>query len=161
METKELSRAYKELLAAAESITDDRPLAEFDRAEVDWVLAHIALSDRALAGTARDVLAGRAARIDNAQVMSRAAIAAVLCSTTHLERVDMVRRNAKELVDLLEQIPQEAAGTAVRAQLVDREGMLVFDDDLKWGDVIRMRAMEHIPGHAATLLARAHFAIEG
>ncbi|MFD9304493.1 hypothetical protein ACFWCB_17855 [Streptomyces sp. NPDC060048] len=151
METKELFRAYQELLAAAECIADDSPLAESDRAQVDWTLAHIALSDRALAGAGRAVLASREARLDNAQAMSKSEIGRIICSTTHRERAEMVRRNAMELIDLLGLSPDEAAGATVRACLVNREGAVVFDDDLKWGDLIRMRAQEHIPGHTAAL----------
>lgn len=35
METKDLGPAYKELLAAAESVTEDRPLSEADWTQVD------------------------------------------------------------------------------------------------------------------------------
>jgi hypothetical protein len=151
VETKDLSRAYKELLAAAEAITDGGPLAEADRAQTDWLLAHIALSDRALADAARQVLAGQEGRIDNASAMSKTEIARVISATTHAERIDMVRRNAQELIDVLERTPDSAATASVRARLVDRAGEVVFDTDLAWGAVVRMRAVEHIPGHAATL----------
>ncbi|MFF2775576.1 hypothetical protein ACFVU3_11770 [Streptomyces sp. NPDC058052] len=154
METDELLTAYRHLLEAAERITDTSPLAESDRAQIDWILAHIALSDRALAGAGRDVLAGRAARLDNAQAMSKSEIGRILGSTTHAERAELVRRNAMELIDLLARTPEEAAEATVRARLVDREGSVVFDQDLKWGDLVRVRAREHIPGHAATLRAR-------
>ncbi|MFJ4568550.1 hypothetical protein ACIP4U_33875 [Streptomyces caelestis] len=151
VETKELSRAYKELLAAAECIADDSLLAESDRARVDWTLAHIALSDQALVGAGRAVLASREAHLDNAQAMSKSEIGRIISSTTHGERAEMVRRTAMELVDLLDLSPDEAADAMVRACLVDREGAVVFDEGLKWGDLIRMRAKEHIPGYTAAL----------
>ncbi|MFP8885487.1 MULTISPECIES: hypothetical protein [Streptomyces] len=154
MDTTTLALAYEKLLAAAESVTDDSPLPDADRAQVDWVLAHVALSDRALAGAARQVLAGEPARIDNAPAMSKTAIASLLASTTHEERTEMVRRNAMELLGLLERTPDAGVGAAVQARLVDRGGNEVFDDVLMWGDVIRMRAEEHIPGHAANLASR-------
>lgn len=151
METKDLSRAYKELLAAAEAVTDDGPLTDADRAQTDWLLAHIALSDRALADAARQVLTGQEARIDNASAMSKTEIGRVIAATTHAERIDMVQRNAQELIDLLDRTPDSAAVSSVRARLVDRSGEVVFDSDLTWGDVVKMRAVEHIPGHAATI----------
>jgi len=151
VETKDLSRAYKELLAAAEALTQDGPLADADRGKADWVLAHIVLSDRALADAARQVLAGEEARIDNASAMSKTEIARVISATTHAERIDMVRRNAQELIDLLARTPHAAGAASVRARLVGRSGVVVFDSDLAWGDVVKMRAVEHIPGHAATL----------
>ncbi|MFZ3499322.1 hypothetical protein ACODT5_39980 [Streptomyces sp. 5.8] len=151
METKELFHAYKELLSAAECITDESLLAESDRARVDWTLAHISLSDRALVGAGRAVLARQEARLDNAQAMSKSEIGRIICSTTHGERAEMVRQYAMELVDLLNLCPDEAADATVRACLVDRGGAVIFDADLKWGDLIRMRAQEHIPGHTAAL----------
>ncbi|AQS65621.1 hypothetical protein [Streptomyces pactum] len=154
MDTKELLHAYQELLAEAELITDAPPLAESDRTQIDWILAHIALSDRALADAGRAVIAGREARLDNTQAMSKSEIGRILRSTTHAERAELVRRNAMELVDLLALTPDEAADATVRARLVNREGAVVFDQDLKWGDLIRVRAKEHIPGHAATLRSR-------
>lgn len=160
METKDLARAYKELLAAAESITEDGLLSEADWTQVDWVLAHIALSDRALAGAAREVLNQRPGRIDNAPAMSKSAIADVLASTTHTERVEMVRRNSAELMDLLKRTPQERAATMVRAVLVGRTGELLLDDNLEWGAVVKMRTHEHIPGHAAKLAAMVQQPLE-
>ncbi|GAA2565127.1 MULTISPECIES: hypothetical protein [Streptomyces] len=151
METKDLVAAYADLLAAAESITDNSPIADADRAQVDWLLAHIALSDRALIDAARQILVGHSAWIDNTQAMSKSEIARVLSVTNHAERVDMVRRNSRELVAVLECIPDTAAKTTVRARLVDRNGTVVFDNDLPWGEVIQLRATEHIPGHAASL----------
>ncbi|MFD7550993.1 hypothetical protein [Streptomyces sp. NPDC059816] len=156
METKVLLRAYQELLDAAERITVAAPLAEPDRAQIDWLLAHIALSDRALADAGRAVLAGREALLDNAQAMSKSEIGRILGSTTHSERAELVRRNAMELIDLLDLTPDEAADTTVRARLVDREGSVVFDQGLQWGDLIRVRAEEHIPGHAHTLRSRGN-----
>ncbi|MGW6555349.1 hypothetical protein ACWGBV_34420, partial [Streptomyces sp. NPDC055051] len=106
MKTNELLLAYQELLDAAELITDTSPLGESDRAQIDWILAHIALSDRALAEAGRDVLAGRAARLDNERAMSKSEIGRILASTTHAERAELVRRNAMELVDLLALTPE-------------------------------------------------------
>ncbi|WP_159395481.1 hypothetical protein [Streptomyces albireticuli] len=41
----------------------------------------------------------------------------------------------------------------IQARLVDRTGRQVFDGRLAWEEVVRMRAEEHLPGHAATLAA--------
>jgi hypothetical protein len=155
VETEDLASAYQDLLAAAEAIHDDGILSAEDRGTLGWTLAHIALSDRGLVGTARAVLAGREAGIDNGVAMSKTAIGKVCANTSHVERVEMVRRNARELIDLLDRTPGEAVDVTVRARLVNGEGAIVFDNDLKWGDVIRMRATEHIPGHAARVAGLA------
>ncbi|MEU3558223.1 hypothetical protein [Streptomyces fragilis] len=151
MDTKELFRAYKELFAAAEHIADDPLLVGADRTQVDWTLAHIALSDRALVDVGHAVLSGEDAVLDNAQAMSKSEIGRVISSTSYGERVEMVRRNAAALIDVLDISPEETSDATVRARLVDREGKVVFDEDLKWGDVICMRATEHLPGHTAAL----------
>ncbi|MGW2564266.1 hypothetical protein ACWCXB_34690 [Streptomyces sp. NPDC001514] len=151
METKVLADAYQDLLAAAESITENCPITDADRVQADWLLAHIALSDRALIDAARQILFGHSASIDNARAMSKSEIAKVLSVTSHTERVGMVRRNSRELLAVLERTPDTAADGTVRARLLDRNGAVVFEDDLPWGEVIRLRATEHIPGHAASL----------
>ncbi|MFE4634904.1 hypothetical protein ACFRJ1_16225 [Streptomyces sp. NPDC056773] len=161
MDTSELFHAYEELLSAAECITEDTLLSESDRARVDWTLAHISLSDRALVGAGQAVLAGREAHLDNAQAMSKSEIGRIICSTTHGERAEMVRQYGMELVDLLNRCPDEAADANVRACLVDLGGAVVFEADLKWGDLIRMRTQEHIPGHTAALRSWALAQIRG
>ncbi|MFB9461935.1 hypothetical protein [Streptomyces cinereospinus] len=155
MGTKALADAYRDLVAAAESITGSSPLADADRAQADWLLAHIALSDRALIDAARQVLVGHSAWIDNARAMSKSEIAKVLSATRHTERVDMVRRTARELLAVLDCTSDTAAEVTVRARLAGRNGAVVLDSDLPWGEVIRLRATEHIPGHAASLAAWA------
>lgn len=151
METRDLSAAYANLLAVAEAITDESPLAEAARAQVDWVIAHIILSERMLADTARHILNGQEAYIDNAPAMSKTAIATLISTRSHHDRVDMARHNAQEFVGLLDRTPQAAAGTGVPTRLVDRDGKPAFDGLLTWGDIVHARATEHIPGHTRTL----------
>ncbi|GIF15665.1 hypothetical protein [Actinoplanes teichomyceticus] len=151
MQTEKLAVAYRELVRVAGELPFDALPTDADRAATAWRLAHIALSDRALVGTAHAVIAGTPAVIDNAPAMSGPAIDTILSSTSHLERVDMVRRNAAELIDLLAGTPQELASTPVHARLVDRAGQVVLEDDIPWSAVIDLRAEQHIPGHTAAL----------
>lgn len=151
MQTHDLAQAYEKLLSVAEAITDDSPLTENARAQVDWVITHIALSDRMLADTARCILNGQEARIDNTPAMSKTTIGTLVSTRSHRDRVDMARRNAGEFISLLEQMPQTAADTDVSTRLVNSEGETVFDGLLTWGDIVRARATQHIPGHTATL----------
>ncbi len=153
MDTTELDAAYRGLLAAATSITDTGVLPQKARTAIDWTLSHIALSDRLLAATARDVLTGPVPVVDNRAAMDDDAITAVIASTTHLERVELVRRNADDLVAALEAITEHAAATPVLLRLVDRDGRPLPEQRLPWREVVRLRVTEHIPGHTARIAA--------
>ncbi|RKT86945.1 hypothetical protein SAMN05421805_12429 [Saccharopolyspora antimicrobica] len=151
MDTAEIDAAYRNLLSIAESIA-----APNERSLVDWTLSHIALSDRILAGTARDVLAGVPPVVDNRSAMDDATITALIASTSHDQRVDMVRRNAADLASAIRAIPARAAATPVLLRLVDREGRSLPEQCLPWSDLVELRATEHIPGHAARLATHSH-----
>lgn len=55
MNTNDLAAAYQRLIAAAQAISDDSPLDADQRADVDWTLCHVALSDQILTQAARQV----------------------------------------------------------------------------------------------------------
>jgi len=153
MDTTALRTAYDDLLAAAEAIGATTPLTADARSAVDWTLSHVALSDRLLAAAARDVLSGRPVTVDNRDAMDEAAIASLIGSTTHAQRVDLVRGHAARLSALVEAMPGEAAATPARIRLVGRDGRAHPDRRITWGELIRLRAEEHVPGHAARLRA--------
>ncbi|MBP2706816.1 hypothetical protein JOL79_23705 [Microbispora sp. RL4-1S] len=151
MRTEDLSQAYDKLLSVAGAITDDDPITEAARTQIDWVITHIALSDRMLADTARSILNGREAYVDNASAMSSTTIGTLVSTSSHRDRVDMARHNAHVLIGILDEMPQAAADVDVRTRLVNRDGETVFDGFLAWGDIIHTRTTQHIPGHTATL----------
>ncbi|MGW4126073.1 hypothetical protein [Nocardia sp. NPDC004711] len=155
MDTTEFDAAYDGLLAAAGSIIDTTLLAPDVRSGIDWTLSHIALSDRVLAAAARDVLTGLFPAVDNRKAMDDAAITALIASTTHIQRVDTIRRNARDLSSVIRTIPDHAAATPVLLRLVSRDGRPLPDQQLLWSDLIRLRAIEHIPGHTEKLTALA------
>lgn len=155
MHTRELANAYENLLDAAESITESTPLTPDERSDTDWTLSHVALSDRLLATAAREILAGESTLIDNFPAMDPAAISALIASTTHVQRIDAVRRNGAEFLELVGQTPEQAGETSVRLRIFDRDGRHSSDTQLPWGELIRLRAREHVPGHAARLAAFA------
>jgi len=94
VDATEFDAAYQGLLTAAESIGDTASLAPDTRSAIDWTHGHFALSDRVLAAAARDVLAGLPPVVDNHDAMDNTTITALIASTTHLQRVKLVRRNA-------------------------------------------------------------------
>ncbi|GHE14568.1 hypothetical protein [Streptomyces alanosinicus] len=140
--------------AATEAINTATPSLHA-RSAIDWTLSHLALSDRILAAAAREVLTGLPVTIDNRRAMDNTAIASLVASTTHTQRVDLVRRNATDLSTVIKAIPDHAATTLVQLRLVGRDGQPVPDQQLSWSDLIRLRATEHLPGHAARLRALA------
>jgi hypothetical protein len=151
MDTTDLADAYHQLIEAAGGITDTTGTAA-ERADVDWLLAHIALSDRILATAARHVLAGTPeVVVDNAPAMDERTIGELIAATTHPERIDVLRRNAAELIDLITQIPESAASTQVRLRIHNRQGQHVSDSQLAWDGLVRIRAEKNIPGHALRL----------
>ncbi|MGW9047815.1 hypothetical protein ACWGQL_35540 [Streptomyces lydicus] len=155
MNATQLDTAYRDLLAAADAMSDTVALAPPARSAVDWTLSHLALSDRLLATAARNVLTALPVTIDNRQAMDNTAITSLIASTTHAQRVDLVRRNATDLSTVVKAIPDHAAATLVQLRLVSHDGQPLPAPQLSWSDLIRLRASEHVPGHAARLRALA------
>jgi hypothetical protein len=155
MDTADLDAAYYGLIATAEAITEANQLPAATRATIDWTLSHLALSDRVLAAAARDVLAGIPTLIDNREAMDNPTITALITSTSHAQRIDLVRRNAADLIAVLHATPDHAAHTPVQFRMLDREGHQAPEQHLPWNKLIRMRATEHLPGHTARLTAIA------
>lgn len=155
MQTTELANAYDNLLAAAGAITESTPLTADERSDANWTLSHVALSDRLLAAAAREVLAGKSVLIDNFPAMDPATISSLIASTTHAQRIDAVRRNGAEFLELVGRTPEQAGETSVRLRIFGRDGRHVSDTQLPWGELIRLRARVHVPGHAARLAAVA------
>ncbi|MDI5966375.1 hypothetical protein POF50_007035 [Streptomyces sp. SL13] len=157
MKTGQLADAYEEFLAVVQSITASGPLSTRVQAQIDLTLAHVFLADRALVLVARQVLAGDLAQLDNGDAMSRTVLGNLIAGTSHAERVTAVRQEMRTLLRLLRAIPQEAADIAVTVRLVDHDSEQIFQEGLRWGDLIEVRAQEHVPGHSrllAELLAR-------
>ncbi|WAL69139.1 hypothetical protein ORV05_15680 [Amycolatopsis cynarae] len=153
METTELESAYRRLFAAAEALGDTGALPADTRASVDWTVGHIALSDRILAGAARDLLLGLPAVVDNREAMDARNLGALIASTTPAERRELLRRNGDDFVAAVRTIPGHAVGEPVELRLVDREGRPAPGTKLPWRELVRLRAAEHLPGHAARLEA--------
>ncbi|WP_055499852.1 hypothetical protein [Streptomyces albus] len=153
MDTSALDLAYRRLLTTAAAL-DDHSLTESPaRDDTDWTLAHIALSDRLLAATARDVLTGAPAVVDNRAAMDDTAIGTLIASTTDAQRIGLVRGAADGLLAVIRTIPGHAAGRPVRLRLVNREGQPVPEQSMPWHRLVELRASTHIPGHTERLAA--------
>ncbi|MFI6469682.1 MmgE/PrpD family protein [Streptomyces sp. NPDC050516] len=120
--------------------------------EMDRELAHLALGDRLLADTARQVLDGAAAPVlDNSAAADPVAIDALIAAADRAVLAELVRRNAAELVGLLARTPDRRRSADVRVRLVNGAGEELFSGAVPWGEIVRMRAEEQLPGHAARI----------
>ncbi|MFF4652765.1 hypothetical protein [Streptomyces sp. NPDC001380] len=156
MDTTSLRTAYTGLLdaaaAAGAAAQAGRPTAEPPgEPGAERTLAHVALGDRLLAAAARRLLEGATPSVDNAPAVDPAAIDALTSSAGHDVLADLVRRNAAELLGLVERLPDDAALRLVRVRLVDGSGREAFSGEVPWGELLRVRAEEHLPGHADRL----------
>jgi len=90
MNTDGLVAAYDDLLSALRTL-DPTGLHHDQRDEIDWIVAHLVLSDPILATAADHVLQGAGtATVDNRLAMDRDAIAAVQSSLSHHERIQTI-----------------------------------------------------------------------
>ncbi|MEU1089955.1 hypothetical protein ACFYPN_07950 [Streptomyces sp. NPDC005576] len=109
------------------------------------------LADRALILVARQILDGAMASLDNSDAMSKTVLGDLIASTSHAERLTTVRQEMGTLLRLLRSIPDELAAVAVTVRLVDRDGNRIFEEGLRWGDLIELRAEEQLVSHARLL----------
>lgn len=151
METTVLEEAYAGLITAALAAPPQQPAAPAGGRGTDWTLAHIALSDRLLASTAREILTSVPPVLDNGPAMDPAAIEELTSSAGRDVLVELVRRNGAELVGLIARIPSENRSVPVAVRLVGDTGQELFAGPMPWGEIVRVRAEEHIPGHTARL----------
>ncbi|WJV46979.1 hypothetical protein [Streptomyces flavofungini] len=151
MDTTEFEAAYRDLLRLASSIPDTASYAAPARDDIDWTLSHIALSDPLLTEAARDIHHGRHAVVDNQDAMDQVVIAELIASTTHRQRVAIVRDHAHVLREALSAVPDQAADSPVLLRLFDRAGEPLPEQRMPWRDLIALRATTHIPGHTSRI----------
>ncbi|MDA8298179.1 MAG: hypothetical protein M0004_16665 [Actinomycetota bacterium] len=156
MNTRDLAAAYQRLLASAQAITEDTRLDPDQRADMDWTLCHVALSDQILTHKAREVRSRQAGTtaelvVDNQPAMDPAALAAMSASTTHQDRIAAVRQHAAGLISVLDQTSDQAAQAPLTLRFHDKTGQHVGDTDMTWAHLIDLRTRQHIPAHATRL----------
>lgn len=151
MNTDRLVAAYDDLLTAA-ALLDPTSLAASQQDEAEWIIAHLILSDPILIAAADHVLAGAdTVVVDNRHAIDNDAIAAVLASLSHNDRIQAINHNARKLIDRHRRIPDTAAATTVQLLLHDRYGQLTHQGTTTWAELLTARADQHLPGHAHSL----------
>ena len=156
MNADRLVAAYDDLLPAA-TLLDPADLTPPQRDEAEWLIAHLILSDPILIAAADHLLAGAdTLTVDNRHAMDPDAIAAVLASLPHAERIQAIGHNADELIDRHRRIPETVGTTTVQLLLCDRHGKLTHQGATTWAELLTARADQHLPGHTHTLRRTAH-----
>ena len=151
MNVDRLVAAYDDLLAAA-TLLDLANLTPPRRDEAEWLIAHLILSDPVLIAAADHLLEGAGTlTVDNRHAMDPDAIAAVLASLPHAERIQAIGHNADELIDRHRRIPETVGTTTVQLHLHDQHGQLTHQGATTWAGLLTARADQHLPGHAHTL----------
>lgn len=151
MDTTPLDGAYLSLIAAARELPREDPVFGEELSVADWILAHLALTDAALAATAEQVLGGRPPTFDNCKTVNADVLGSVISLRGWPGLVELVLRNSAALTATVALIPETRADRLVGVRMVNRRGIEVFADRLAWRDLISLRAHEQIPGHTAQL----------
>lgn len=151
MDTTPLHGAYLSLIAAARELPREDPVFGEELSVADWILAHLALTDAALADTAGQMSAGRAAVFDNCKTVNADVLGSVISLHGWPGLVELVSHNAAALTKVVARIPEGRADRLVAVRMVNRRGIEVFADRIAWRDLIGLRAHEQIPGHTAQL----------
>lgn len=152
MDTTPLGGAYLSLIAAARALPREDPLLGEELSLADWILAHTALTDAALADTASQVLGNQPPTFDNCKVISADALGSVISAHTWPQLIDLLLRNATVLIGAVALIPELRADRLVQVRMVNRRGIEVFADRIAWRDLIDLRAREQIPWRTTQLL---------
>ncbi len=148
MDITKLKRAYLDLLEAADAVgLRAEKLSPALRAEIDWRLCHVALSDKILVAAVESTRLGQPAVVDNKPAMDAAAIAGLVARTDHNQRISMVSERANSFIASCASLTQEQANAMVQLIVYDRNGQLVSAVQLSWLDLVQIRAERHIPAH--------------
>jgi hypothetical protein len=149
MDSTELRHAYATFLDVAREGGFGPPPADGWTAE--QVVAHIALNDRALIATTRDVLAGAPASLDNRPVTSGAVLARHATERGGLiPLLEDIAASSRALCDLVDRMDHRAAQTEVPTHLVDGDEVRL-DGPLPWGRVVGGASRYHLEVHAEQL----------
>ncbi len=152
METAKLKRAYMDLLAAADAVGQRaEQLSPALRAEIDWRLCHVALSDEILVAAVESTRLGQPAVVDNKPAMDAVAIAGLIARTDHNQRIFIVSEWANSFIAAVAQLTEEQANATIQLLLHDRNGRPVSIAERSWLDVVQLRAERHIPAHTKAL----------
>lgn len=153
MRTVELANAYEQLVEVAAQI-DPTALGLAQRGEVEWTLCHVILSNGLLADAAHSI-AGQgeeyALVVDNLPATDPAIIANLVASTTHAQRVGAVRTSAREFLSAVAAVPEESAAAQITFRVHDRNGKYITDSSATWGELMILRATQHLPAHTGRL----------
>lgn len=152
MDTTALEAAYRQLLTVARGGAFRAPADAADWS-AEYVLAHVAATDRLLAAATAEILAGEQPRYDNRPALREAYLGEIGRAAGDLDGlIGTVRRCGLELVLLARRLEADRAATAVPTCIRDRDGVRV-DGPVPWSGVLNTHAEVHLPAQAAALEA--------
>jgi hypothetical protein len=152
MDTTALESAYRTLLDLA-APGGFRPPADATGPTAEVVLAGCVATDRLLAATTADVLAGRPARYDSSAAGDRVWLELIgRAAGGHDPLVATVRQAGLELVLLARRLDEARARTPVPTRIVDGEVVRV-DAPLTWVATLTAHDEVHLPERIAALRA--------
>ncbi|BCJ33098.1 hypothetical protein Athai_06010 [Actinocatenispora thailandica] len=154
MDTDTLRQAYDALLDAAASLAGQPTAPPAGEWDTDEILAHVALVDAGTLAAGYAVAAGAHAGYDNRIAQDRWTIRRTIHragGNTGLR--DRIRRQGDALCTLAGQLlgPDEL-NTAIPTLLVSGDAVLV-DQPVPLRDIVAGLAADHLPRHAAQLIA--------
>lgn len=152
MDTTALEAAYRRLLDVARP-GGFRPPADASAWPAEHVLAHVVATDRLLAATTAEILAGAQPRYDNHPATREALLVDIGRAAGGWDGlVTTVRQCGLELVLLARRLTDEQAATATPVRIVE-DGEVRVDAPLPWSGVLHTHAEVHLPERTAALEA--------
>lgn len=152
MDTEELESAYRRLLAVARE-GGFRPPADTATWPAELVLAHVVVTDRLLAATTAEVLAGGSPRYDNAAASRADYLTEVGRAADDWDGlVATARQCGLELVLVARRLDEAQAATPVPTRIVDGDEVRV-DTAMPWAGVLATHAEVGLPALAEQLVA--------
>ncbi|OYO03370.1 hypothetical protein [Enemella evansiae] len=154
MDCSPLREAYRDLLAALRAVRIER-LTDEQSADLDWTLAHLALSDAELTAAAEATGRDEPAVVDNAGAMDPERLGAWTGTRSLADRVAGLEAQAERLVTAVSRLDQPASGSPVTLRVHDRRGRFVEEQTITWVELVALRAERHLPGHTRRIEAYA------
>jgi hypothetical protein len=145
-----LTGAYRQMLDAAHFLAQ-RVADGSGPEEVGWLLAHAASYDHLLVDAATDLAAGRAVVIDNAPATCMSRLATVVAGHDLRGLIRLAGQRAEQVIGAVAAVPPSLACRLVQVRLTNRNERRVFDEPMRWSDVLMFHTEEEIPHRTSRL----------
>lgn len=145
-----LTRAYRQMLDAAYLLAQ-RVVDESGPEAVGWLLAHATCYDDLLVAAATDLAGGKPVIIDNAPAMCMNRLGVVVAEHNLHDLIRLAAGLADRVVGAVAAIPPSLGDRLVQVRLTNRNERRVFDEPMRWSDILAFHTEEELPRRTATL----------